>query len=767
MRITHRQITMMVAVLVLALAAACAPAADPTRIVRTVTPSFEPVADAMAQAIQAEMDRHRLPALSIAVVEDGRIVWAEAFGTVATAQGSTERRAADLETVYRVGSVSKLFTDIAIMQLVESGDIDLDAPVTTYVPDFDPLDPYGKPITLRQLMSHRSGLVREPPVGHYFDDAEPSLAATVESLNATTLVHEPESRAKYSNAGIAVVGYVLEELTGEPFAAALKRHVLEPLGMESSAFEPTPAVREHLADALMWGIDGREFTAPTFELGMAPAGSMYSPVVDLSRFMIAMLAGGEGRAGRVLQRETLAQMWTPQFAAPGAATGFGIGFALSRLDGQLRVGHGGAIYGFATELAMLPDAGLGVVVATTRDFANPVTRRLADATLRAAVAHRAGGEISIPETSPPLSGLLAATIAGRSRTAADGTEVRRAAGLPDPVPEHFRGLIGEYGWDFDLLFILEQQGQLVALIEWFDAAPLEDLGDDRFRFPAGTLYESELLVFERDAAGNGMAATLGMPSVGAQGAAGGRVGPVSTNNWGVRFARRATGTPVGETFKIDPVRPVEELRAAALAAEPPAQSPPETGFREPDLVELTDLDPTIKLDIRYATTDNFMGAVFYDEPRAFMQWPAAEALVRAHRGLAAEGYGLLIHDAYHPWYVTKMFWDATPADQKQFVANPANGSRHNRGSAVDLTLYDLASGEAVQMVGGYDEFTERSYPDYPGGTSRQRWLRELLREAMEAQGFAVYEFEWWHFDYEDWRLYPILNLTFDRISPTR
>ncbi len=669
--------------------------------------------------------------------------------------------------MYRVGSVSKLFTDIAIMQLVESGDIDLDAPVTTYVPDFDPLDPYGKPITLRQLMSHRSGLVREPPVGHYFDDAEPSLAATVESLNATTLVHEPESRAKYSNAGIAVVGYVLEELTGEPFAAALKRHVLEPLGMESSAFEPTPAVREHLADALMWGIDGREFTAPTFELGMAPAGSMYSPVVDLSRFMIAMLAGGEGRAGRVLQRETLAQMWTPQFAAPGAATGFGIGFALSRLDGQLRVGHGGAIYGFATELAMLPDAGLGVVVATTRDFANPVTRRLADATLRAAVAHRAGGEISIPETSPPLSGLLAATIAGRSRTAADGTEVRRAAGLPDPVPEHFRGLIGEYGWDFDLLFILEQQGQLVALIEWFDAVPLEDLGDDRFRFPAGTLCESELLVFERDAAGNGMAATLGMPSVGAQGAAGGRVGPVSTNNWGVRFARRATGTPVGETFKIDPVRPVEKLRAAALAAEPPAQSPPETGFREPDLVELTDLDPTIKLDIRYATTDNFMGAVFYDEPCAFMQRPAAEALVRAHRGLAAEGYGLLIHDAYHPWYVTKMFWDATPADQKQFVANPANGSRHNRGSAVDLTLYDLASGEAVQMVGGYDEFTERSYPDYPGGTSRQRWLRELLREAMEAQGFAVYEFEWWHFDYEDWRLYPILNLTFDRISPTR
>jgi serine beta-lactamase-like protein LACTB len=101
---------------------------------------------------------------------------------------------------------------------------------------------------------------------------------------------------------------------------------------------------------------------------------------------------------------------------------------------------------------------------------------------------------------------------------------------------------------------------------------------------------------------------------------------------------------------------------------------------------------------------------------------------------------------------------------KQFVADPSAGSRHNRGSAVDLTLYDLGTGEPVQMVGGYDEFTERSYPDYPGGTARQRWLRELLREAMEAQGFAVYEFEWWHFDHQDWRRYPILDLTFDQIG---
>jgi D-alanyl-D-alanine dipeptidase len=159
-----------------------------------------------------------------------------------------------------------------------------------------------------------------------------------------------------------------------------------------------------------------------------------------------------------------------------------------------------------------------------------------------------------------------------------------------------------------------------------------------------------------------------------------------------------------------------------------------------------------------------MGAVFYDEPRAFLQRPAAEALARASEALRERGYGLLIHDAYRPWYVTKMFWDATPEAQKLFVADPEQGSRHNRGCAVDLTLYDLSTGQPVAMVGGYDEFTERSYANYPGGSSRQRWLRELLREAMEREGFDVYPFEWWHFDYGDWQQYPILNLTFDQIG---
>lgn len=226
----------------------------------------------------------------------------------------------------------------------------------------------------------------------------------------------------------------------------------------------------------------------------------------------------------------------------------------------------------------------------------------------------------------------------------------------------------------------------------------------------------------------------------------------------VEYRHRLVGPEDGGQLKITPVRPVPELIQEALRATPPEEPP---GLRAPDLVELISLDSTIQLDIRYATTNNFAGTVFYSQARAFLQRPAAEALVGAHRWLKQRGYGLLIHDGYRPWYVTRTFWDAVPDSVHWMVANPAQGSRHNRGSAVDLSLYDLATGRPVEMPGTYDEATRRSFPNYPGGTTRQRWFRELLRTAMEAQGFSRNPEEWWHFDYKDWRRYPLLNQRFE------
>lgn len=214
-------------------------------------------------------------------------------------------------------------------------------------------------------------------------------------------------------------------------------------------------------------------------------------------------------------------------------------------------------------------------------------------------------------------------------------------------------------------------------------------------------------------------------------------------------------------FHLKPQRPIEELRVEALRATPPA----ETGqFRKPDLLELVKLDPTIRLDIRYATNENFLSTPLYTQARAFLQRPAAEALVRANQRLHAEGYGVLIHDAYRPWYVTKMFWDATPDDKKIFVADPATGSKHNRGCAVDLSLYDIKTGREVSMPSVYDEMTPRAFADYPGGSAEERQHRFVLRTAMESEGFTVYPNEWWHFDYKDWKEYPIMNVRFEELG---
>ena len=194
--------------------------------------------------------------------------------------------------------------------------------------------------------------------------------------------------------------------------------------------------------------------------------------------------------------------------------------------------------------------------------------------------------------------------------------------------------------------------------------------------------------------------------------------------------------------------------------------PDEAGkrLRKPDLVELVRLDSTIRLDIRYATSHNFMKRPMYSQGRALLQRPAAEALLRVHRALQKLGYGLLIFDAYRPWSVTKKFWDETPREKRKYVANPRKGSKHNRGCAVDLSLYDLKTGREVPMPSEYDDFTYRAAANYDGGTNEERKSRAFLRLAMEKQGFAVNPDEWWHFDYKDWRKYGVQDVLFEEMK---
>ncbi|HTU93592.1 MAG TPA: M15 family metallopeptidase, partial [Gemmataceae bacterium] len=468
------------------------------------------------------------------------------------------------------------------------------------------------------------------------------------------------------------------------------------------------------------------------------------------------------------------------------------------LEGRKSIGHGGAMYGFATQLQALPKEKLGVVVVAARDVANGVVEHIAQVALQQMLAAKEGKPLPAIEETKPLPREKTRRLAGRYKSKSGDKELdllerdgrlwllpagggyrqelralgddlivddRMAYGFqlgieddalhtdkefyfrvpltkPKPCPEKWRGLLGEYGWDHNTLVILERDGKLNALIEWFFLYPLEEVSADEFKFPEYGLYLGEKLIFTRDDKG--------------------RATRVEAAN--VVFERRRIDGENGETFKIKPQHPVADLRRAALQAKPPEEK---GDFRKPDLVELVRLDDSIKLDIRYATTNNFLSTPFYTSAKAFMQRPAAEALVRVHKKLAEQGYGLLVYDGYRPWSVTKMFWDATPEKQRVFVADPRQGSRHNRGCAVDLTLYDRKTGRPVEMAGGYDEMSDRSYADYLGGTSLQRYHRDLLRRTMQEEGFTVYEAEWWHFDYKDWRKYSIMNKTFEQLAVQR
>src|SRR3989442_12015295 len=200
---------------------------------------------------------------------------------------------------------------------------------------------------------------------------------------------------------------------------------------------------------------------------------------------------------------------------------------------------------------------------------------------------------------------------------------------PADIPAAWRDLIGEYGPDNDVHYVLEKGGRLTMLRKNGGEWSLRHRAADAFELD---LADSRVLPvrFERTGVSKATCFTLGART----------------------FERRSIGAEEGQVFRIRPLRPVEELRKEALAASPPHES---GNFRAPDLVELVTLDPTIRLDIRYATANDFLGTPVYTQARAFLQRPAAEALLRAHRALRPWGYVLLIHDDYRPWYVIQIF----------------------------------------------------------------------------------------------------------------
>ena len=748
------------------------------------TKEYAAAAKALETYIAAEMKAKGVPGMAIALVDGDQVVWAKGFG-VANLKRKTSATA---DTQFPLGSISKPITALIALLLASEKKLDFDDPVTKYVSDFHPTNPSGVPVKLRHVLAHMSGIVREPPVGNFFEPKDSTRADLVKSLNDTTLVYEPGTKYHYSNAAVSMLGYILESIEKKPFEQVAQERIFGPLGMTKSTFAFCDPAKTDAAMGEGWTRYGKNYPMPMKDYrALASAGAAMASVNDVGKLIVALCPGNKSP----FPAEGLKAAYTAQFPDVKAERTFGLGFILGTQDGKRRIGHSGAVNGCVADLIVLPDDKLGVIVFANLDAASMTPHRIAEAALGQALAIRAGKPRPTLESTSPLPIAVAKDLAGRYKSETetidvwtsgkrswlistnggvlkeiraakdglivddqlsygpkvklDGTKLtlgdktfeRVPVEKPAECPERWRGLIGEYGPDEDVAFVLEKDGKLHLLIEWFFLYPMEEEVADHFRLPHHGLYANEPVVFRRNAAGKA----------------------TSVNAAAVEFKRRPIDGEDGQTFRIKPYRPIEEVRKEALAAKPPV----EVKAKKSDLVDLATVDPTFKFDIRYASDNNFVGVPFYTSARAFFQRPAAEALKRAGKRVAEKGYGLLVHDSYRPWHVTKMFFEVTPPLQRIFVANPQLGSRHNRGCAIDLTLYDLKTGRPVEMVGGYDEFSDRSYPDYLGGTSLQRWHRQLLRDAMEAENFTVFENEWWHFDFGDWRSYPIGNERFEDI----
>jgi D-alanyl-D-alanine dipeptidase len=184
---------------------------------------------------------------------------------------------------------------------------------------------------------------------------------------------------------------------------------------------------------------------------------------------------------------------------------------------------------------------------------------------------------------------------------------------------------------------------------------------------------------------------------------------------------------------------------------------------EDRLVEIIKRIPSIKLDIRYATTNNFSGIAVYNQARAFARKPVVDALKEIQLELKKKGLGLKIFDAYRPYAVTVKFWNVTSLAKKEFVANPKTGSRHNRGCAVDLTLIDLETGKELEMPTPYDSFSAAASPNYEDVSPLQKQNRNLLINIMENYGFKVIKNEWWHYDFNGWDKFPLMDIPFEKL----
>jgi CubicO group peptidase (beta-lactamase class C family) len=430
------------------------------------------VADAIGvfeRWVEQHIAHRGVPGLSIAVVYDQRIEWAEGYGYADLA----EKTPATPSTVYRIGSITKLFTSTAILQLRDQGKVRLDDPVSQYLPWFRAPNPFPDTpeITLRQLLTHTSGLAREADVPYWTDHLFPTREELVEDVQSQPLVNPPETTYQYSNLGMAILGQIVTAVSGQPWADYVHENILEPLGMTSSSAAPDEALLHRLATAYMLKMpDGTRNVMEYYEAGaIAPAGGIVSTVEDLGRFASLQFRGGPAGGDQILKESTLREMQRVHWVYDSFTGGRGLGFYVSHRDGKNFVGHGGSIGAHVSHLLMVPEEKIAIIVAINADDGSPAT-----------VARQAYDVIA-----PAIL---------RSTRKPEAPEPE-----PDPAWQRYVGLYADpWGWEYEVLIL---NGELVMY--GYDYPPYDDAtsGYTTLTPVEGTTFRrpnNDLVIFELD-----------------------------------------------------------------------------------------------------------------------------------------------------------------------------------------------------------------------------------------------------------------------------
>ncbi|MEM8485245.1 MAG: serine hydrolase [Bacteroidota bacterium] len=736
--------------------------------------------------VNRELADKKIPGLAITVIDDQNVLFEDGFG-LADPTGNVP---ASPYTVFQAGAVAQLFTTIAVLQRVEHNKLDLDAPIATYLPSFAPRNPYGLDLTLRQILSHQSGLVAEPPVGHYFDTSRPTLTQVVESINQTTVVFPPETFTKYSNAGFAVAGNVLEASLEKPFEQHM-RAILDRMHLKRTSFTDRLDLKSKLAVGHISSLDDRIVPLDPLEIANGPANNLYTTVNDLGAFMKVLFADGLSPNGSILDGDAFEQMWTIQLSTARKQIPFGLGFAVSIFEDQRRATLTSNTHGFTTRIDLLPDQDLGVAIIANLAYSEATLEKLAGYALKLALAQKKEEATpAFPNSRQPDSSMVSQAIGyyinadplyisksdhnlylyqdfNRYRLRQQGDSLiiddkhaygpillsdgltlqynntlysKRNAAVPRAGAPRYANLTGDYGLPDRPITIVEQNNNLYALDGWNTAYTLTPDAEDRFLFPVDGLYGGESITFTRN-----------------------ETGEIASAYFANMPLPRLTDGAYADLVRTVPLEKPISGTAQPLVA-PPESMLTAYGNKESEMVDLTHVDPLFNLDIRYATRENLLGTQIYSEARALLQRPVAEAVFSIQRQIRRLGYELVVYDTYQPWYISNAIWESVPDSMKYFFNDPQQSICQNNGTALSVGIFELNAGAAMPMPSEYDEMTALSYADSPLPEERLRWNRDFLRRLMESEGFTVAADKWWHFTHNSCPQYPVMNTPFAEVE---